>query len=100
MALRVAALPRRRSVLTKKASMDSEAPGVPRVRDSAELEEHLAENWLNAVLVETEEGWAAVYREREVGPYTVAKVPTGSPGNVLGKKIPEAADAVAAAMQL
>lgn len=101
MASRVAA-PKRRSVLTKKANMDSDASGVPRVREAEELVEHLEKSFLNAVLVEVgeEQGWAAAYQEREGGTFEVARVPTSVKENLLGKKIPDAASAVSAAMQL
>ena len=102
MARRVAAIPRRRSVLTKKSNMDSDASGVPRVREADELVEYLEASYLNAVLVEIgeESGWAAVFQERQGGAFEVARVPTSVKENVLGKKIPDAASAVAAAMQL
>lgn len=102
MGARVAATARRRSVLTKKSNMNSDASGAPRVRDSQELVEHLEASYLNAVLVEVgeESGWAAVFQERQGGPFEVARVPTSVKENILGKQIPDAASAVAAAMQL
>ena len=102
MARRIAASPRRRAILTTKANMNEDASGAPRVRDMDELEEHLAKSWLNAVLVENgaKDGWVAVFAERDHGQYEVAKVPTDEPDNVLGKKLDDPSDALAAAFQL
>lgn len=102
MARRVAATPRRRAVLTTKANMNEDSSGVPRMRQMEELVDHLAKSQLNAVLVESGDGsgWVAVFAERPGGRYEVARVPTGDPDNVLGKKVDDPADALSAAMQL
>lgn len=102
MGLRLAALPRRRSILTTKANMDEDAAGSPRFRGVDELVDHLSKGHLNAVLVENgaKDGWVAVFLEREGGRYEVARVPTEDPDNVLTKKVDDPADALSAAMQL
>lgn len=102
MGLRLASLPRRRSVLTTKANMNEDASGVPRFRRTDELVEHLGKSHLNAVLVENgaKDGWVAVFLEREGGRYEVARVPTDDPDNVLTKKVDDADDALSAALQL
>jgi hypothetical protein len=102
MGSRVAAMPRRRAVLTTKSVMNEDASGVPRTRKMEELVDHLAKSPLNAVLVEggAGDGWVAVFVERPGGMYEVARVPTDNPDNVLGKKVKDPADALSAAMQL
>jgi len=102
MGRRLAAQPRRRSVLTTKSNVDSESSGVPRVRGEDELLEHLQKSDLNAVLVEPGDGkgWVAVFRERTGGDWEVARVPTKMPENVLGKKIRDPSEALAAAMMV
>jgi hypothetical protein len=102
MGLRLAALPRRRAVLTTKANMDEDASGAPRFHQMDELVDYLGKSHLNAVLVENgaKDGWVAVFLEREGGRYEVARVPTDDPDNVLTKKVESAADALSAAMQL
>lgn len=100
MASRVAAEPRRRAILTTRANADSEAPGRPQMRKMSELVEHLEKSRYNAVLIESGDGWVAVYTDISSGSFAVAKVPMSDPANVLAKKVPDAASAVSAAMQL
>jgi hypothetical protein len=102
MARRMAADPKRRSILTTRANVDSRSPGPSRTRSSEEMLEHLRKSDLNAVLIETGDGvgWVAVFRERTGGDWEVARVPTKVSGNVLGRRIGDPSEAVAAAMMV
>jgi len=82
--------------------MNEDAAGVPRFRHMDEMVDHLAKSHLNAVLLENgdQDGWVAVFLEREGGQYEVARVPTDDPDNVLTKKVRDPSDALSAAMQL
>ncbi len=98
---RIAASPRRRSVLTTRSNMDSDASGAPRFRPAEELSEHLEKSALNAVLVEDgDRGWVAVYSDKSGSGFAVARVPTGTEGNLLTTKVKSASEAIEAAMMV
>lgn len=100
MARRLAGEPRRRAILTKRANVDSESPGRPQMRPFSELEEHLESDPLNAVMLESGDGWVAVYTDVSTGDFAVSKVPLSDESGLLGKKIGTARDALDAAMQV
>lgn len=101
MAVRVAADPARKAVLTTRARMDASAPGPALRRTLEEMEEHLEADKENAVLLWSGSSWMAVFRDRSSpSKYVVSKSPTSEPENELGDKVPSAMEALKAAIQV
>lgn len=90
----------RRVVFTKKLKIDSKSPGTSRTRSQDEMIEYLEADKTNAILIQSDKDWAAVYIDPNTGKFAVSTVPISNPANLLSNKLSDAKTAVAAALQI
>jgi|WetSurMetagenome_2_1015567.scaffolds.fasta_scaffold305222_2 hypothetical protein len=99
-ATRLATNVHRRVVFTKKLKIDSESPGTSRMRSQDEMIEYLEADKTNAILIQSDKDWVAVYIDSNTRKFAVSTVPTSNPANLLSNKLTDATSAVAAALQI
>jgi hypothetical protein len=98
-ATRLATSVYRRAVFTKMLKVDSESPGTSRSRSVDEMIEYLEADKTNAVLIQSDKDWVAVYIDPNTRKFAVSTTPISDVSNMLSSKLPDAKTAISAALQ-